>query len=157
DQPSKSQSQGRLKLMPTQLDLPPAITVVPKTDYVKIKENETINIGFYLSDPNGDDDIETFDFLSNLQSLKKNSLVKNTPNQYEFIWTPDYSFVEDPLDSLSFYVDFFLIDKSKLRAVKRINFRVDNAINEAEVDKKNYALYRGTLQRGWELMEQLKE
>ncbi len=157
DQPSKSQSQGRLKLMPTQLDLPPAITVVPKTDFVKIKENETINIGFYLSDPNGDDDIETFDFLSNLQSLKKSSLVKNTPNQYEFIWTPDYSFVEDPLDSLSFYVDFFLIDKSKLRAVKRINFRVDNAINEAEVDKKNYALYRGTLQRGWELMEQLKE
>src|SRR5690606_20469274 len=69
----------------------------------------------------------------------------------------DYSFVEDPLDSLSFYVDFFLIDKSKLRAVKRINFRVDNAINEAEVDKKNYALYRGTLQRGWELMEQIKE
>lgn len=157
DQPSKSQSQGRLKLMPTQLDLPPAITVVPKTDYVKLKENETVNIGFYLSDPNGDEDIEAFDFLTNYPSIKKQSLIKNTPNQYEFIWTPDYSFVEDPLDSVNFYIDFFLIDKSQLRAVKRINFRVDNAVNEAEIDKKNYALYRGTLQRGWELLEQLKE
>jgi hypothetical protein len=157
DQPSKLQTKGRIKLLPTQMDLPPSITVVPKTDYVRIKENETVNLGFYLSDPNGDEDIETFDFLSNYPGFNKQALVKNTPNQYEFIWTPDYSFVQDPLDSVSFYIDFFLIDKSQQRAVKRIHFRVDNTVNELEVDRKNYTLYRGTLQRGWELLEQLKE
>ncbi|MCR9065149.1 MAG: hypothetical protein NXI00_14350 [Cytophagales bacterium] len=157
DQPAKSQTIGRLKLLPTQLDLPPAITVVPKVDKIILKENETINIGFYLSDPNGDEDIETFDFLSNHPDIRKQSLIKNTPNQYEFIWSPNYDFVQDPADSVRFHIDFFVIDKSQLRAVKRVTFRVDNAINEVEIDKKNYALYSGTLAKGWELMEQLKE
>ncbi|WP_304238647.1 hypothetical protein [Jiulongibacter sediminis] len=157
DQPFKSQTRGRIKLSPTQLDLPPAITVVPKVDLIELKENETINIGFYLSDPNGDEDIETFDFLSNHPDIRKQDLVKNTPNQYEFIWSPDYTFVQDPADSVVFYIDFFVIDKSQLRAVKRVNFRVNNAINEIEIDKKNFALYRGTMARAWELMEQLKE
>ncbi len=157
DQPSKSRSEGRIKLMPTQLDLPPAITVLPKVEKVNLKENETINIGFYLSDPNGDEDIETFDFLSNNTEIRKQSLVKNTENQYEFFWTPTYDFVQDPLDSLNFYIDFFVIDKTQKRDVKRINFRVDNAINEAITDQKNYFLYRGTLTRAWELLEQLKE
>ena len=157
DQPTKSQKEGRLKLMPTQLDLPPAITVLPKVDKIHIKENETINIGFYLSDPNGDEDIETFDFLSNNTEIKKQSLVKNTQNQYEFFWTPTYDFVEDPLDSLNFYIDFFVIDKTQKRDIKRINFKVDNAINEAITDQKNFDLYKGTLTRAWELLEQLKE
>jgi hypothetical protein len=157
DQPAKSRTAGRIKLMPTQLDLPPAITVLPKVEKINLKENETINIGFYLSDPNGDEDIETFDFLSNNTEIKKQSLVKNTQNQYEFFWTPTYDFVQDPLDSLNFYIDFFVIDKTQKRDVKRINFRVDNAINEAITDQKNYFLYRGTLTRAWELLEQLKE
>jgi len=157
DQPYKKQKEGRIKLMPTQLDLPPAITVLPKVDKIKLKENETINIGFYLSDPNGDEDIETFDFLSNNSKIKTQSLVKNTQNQYEFFWTPTYDFVEDPADSVNFYIDFFVIDKTQKRDVKRINFRVDNAINEAITDKKNFELYKGTLARAWELLEQLKE
>jgi hypothetical protein len=157
DQPFKSQKEGRIKLMPSQLDLPPAITVLPKVDKIKLKENETINIGFYLSDPNGDEDIETFDFLSNNTKIKTQSLVKNTQNQYEFFWTPSYDFVEDPADSVNFYIDFFVIDKTQKRDVKRINFRVDNAVNEAVTDKKNYDLYKGTMTRAWELLEQLKE
>ncbi len=157
DQPSKKQSKGRVKLVPTQLDLPPAITILPKVNKVVLRENETINIGFYLSDPNGDSDIDTFDFLSNNSEIKNQALVKNTQNQYEFFWTPDYDFVKDPADSLNFYIDFFVIDKTQKRDVKRINFKVINAINEAVTDQKNYSLYRGTLGRAWELMEQLKE
>ncbi|MGK0137051.1 MAG: hypothetical protein ACI9DJ_000495 [Algoriphagus sp.] len=157
DQPYKKQSRGRIKLVPTQLDLPPAITILPKINKVVLHENETINIGFYLSDPNGDEDIDTFDFLSNNSEIKNHTLVKNTKNQYEFFWTPDYDFVKDPADSVSFYIDFFVIDKTQKRDVKRIDFKIINAINEAVTDQKNYALYKGTLVRAWELMEQLKE
>lgn len=157
DQPTKKRTEGRIKLMPTKLDLPPAITVLPKVDKIILKENETINIGFYLSDPNGDEDIDTFDFLANNPEVKKQSLVKNTQNQYEFFWTPDYNFVKDPADSVNFYIDFFVIDKTQKRQVKRIDFRVDNAINEEETDQKNFNLYKGTLTRAWELLEQLKE
>ncbi|MFT5885123.1 MAG: hypothetical protein ACI9IP_001583 [Arcticibacterium sp.] len=157
DQPNKKQSKGRIKLVPTQLDLPPAITILPKIKKVVLNENETINIGFYLSDPNGDEDIDTFSFLSNNLEIKNHKLVKNTQNQYEFFWTPDYDFVKDPADSVVFYIDFFVIDKTQKRDVKRIDFKIINAINEAVTDQKNYALYKGTLRRAWELMEQLKE
>ncbi len=157
DQPAKAKVNGRLKLMATQMDLPPTFSIIPNIEKIKIKENETINLGFYLSDPNGDDDLETFDLLSNQNSIRKQDLVKNTPTQYEFIWSPGYDFVQDPFDSLNFYVDFFVLDKTQKREVKRVYFTVINTVNEKETDEKNYALYRGTLHRAWELMEQLKE
>jgi len=157
DQPAKTQSKGRLKIEATQIDLPPEIVVVPKDQVFKIKENQTINIRFYLSDPNGDDDIEEFDFLTDNQQISKSSLIKNTSNQYEFTWHPNYDFVKDPFDSLGFTIDFFVLDKTKKRDVKTIRFVVKNAINEVETDLKLYNLYRGTLLRGWELLEQMKE
>lgn len=157
DQPSKSQTKGKIKLVATQLDLPPTLITVPEISHLKVKEHETINIRFYLSDPNGDDDIETFDLLTNQKNLPPNLLIKNTTNQYEFTWNPGYDFIQDPFDSLSFYIDFFVLDKTQLRDVKRIYFSIQNAINEAETDRKNYELYKGTLLRAWELMEQLKE
>jgi hypothetical protein len=157
DQPSKSKSSGRLKLVATQLDLPPTLTTVPNVSKITLKENETVNLGFYLSDPNGDEDIETFDFLSNNKGILKQNLKQNTPTQFEFIWTPGYDFVSDPLDSIGFYIDFFVLDKTQKREVKRINFRVENTVNEEEIDRKNFELYKGTLTRAWELLEQLKE
>lgn len=157
DQPHKRQSKGKLKIEATQMDLPPLITLVPKESVVKVKENQTINLRFYLSDPNGDDDIQTFDFLTDNPNVPKNTLIRNTPNQYEFIWQPGYDFVKDPHDSASVSIDFFVMDKTQNKEVKSIRFVIKNAVNEAENDYKNYALYRGTLQRGWELMEQLKE
>ena len=157
DQPAKTQSKGRLKIEATQIDLPPEIVVVPKDQVFKIKENQTINIRFYLSDPNGDDDIQEFDFLTDNQQISKSSLIKNTSNQYEFTWHPNYDFVKDPFDSLGFNIDFFVLDKTKKRDVKTIRFVVKNAINEAETDLKLYNLYRGTLLRGWDLLEQMKE
>ena len=157
DQPAKTQSKGSVRLVATQLDLPPVVTTVPKTDAYKIRENETLSIRFYLSDPNGDDDIDTFDFLSNNPNVPKQALIQNTPNQYEFVWQPGYDFVKDPRDSSSFYIDFFVLDKTQNREVQRIKINVLNTVNEVETDNKLYDLYRATLVRGWELNEQLKE
>jgi hypothetical protein len=157
DQPSKTQTKGKIKIEATQMDLPPQITVIPKNENLLIKENENVNLRFYLSDPNGDDDIQVFDFLTNQTGIPKTSLIKNTNNQYEFVWIPGYEFVQDPKDTLGFYIDFFVLDKTKKREVKRIFFTIKNTINEAELDKKNYGLYYGTLSRAWELIEQLKE
>ena len=157
DQPAKSQVKGRLKIDATSLDLPPEITLVPNQNFIREKENSTINLRFYLSDPNGDDDIQTFDFLTANQEIPKNALVKNTNNQYEFIWKPTYDFVKDPYDSVTFSINFFVLDKSRKRAEQRINFVIKNAINEAERDKKNYELYRSTMLQSWELMEQLRD
>ncbi len=157
DQPYKSQTEGRVRLVATQLDLPPAITMVPKSQSLAIKENETLNLRFYLSDPNGDDDIQTFEYLSNNKMLPENLLVKNTPNQYEFIWRPGYAFVQDPLDSLNLYVDFFVLDKTQKREVIRVYIKVENTLNREEEDAKHFKLYHGTMLEAWELMEQLKE
>jgi len=140
DQPSKTQTKGRLKIEATQIDLPPEIIDVPRDKVIRLKENQTVNIRFYLSDPNGDDDIQEFDFLTENQQINKNTLIKNTSNQYEFTWHPTYDFVKDPLDSLAFDVDFFVLDKTKKRDIKSIRFVVKNAINEAETDLKLYNL-----------------
>lgn len=157
DQPSKTYTKGRLKLEVTQMDLPPQITMVPKQDVIRLRENEKVNLRFYLSDPNGEEDIEVFDFITNAHDFPKNTLVKNSNNQYEFTWSPGYDFVLDPADTLAFYVDFFAMDKTQNREVKRVNFVVKNTINEVELDKKNYGLYYGVLVNAWELLEQLKE
>jgi hypothetical protein len=83
--------------------------------------------------------------------------VQNTINQYEFIWTPGYDFVKDPLDSLTFKVSFFVIDKSQKRDEKSVLVTILNAINEKEKDDKLYTDYRTSLVRAWDLLEQLKE
>lgn len=157
DQPAKTQTKGRIRLVATQMDLPPSITVVPKNEYYKIRENETLNLRFYLSDPNGDDDVATFDFLSPGMDIPKSSLIKNTANQYEFVWQPGYEFVKDPRDSVAFNLTFFVLDNTQNRTEMRLRVNVLNTINEAETDAKLFNLYRATLVRGWELMEQLKE
>lgn len=157
DQPSKTQSKGKIRLVATQMDLPPSITLVPKNEYYKIRENETLNLRFYLSDPNGDDDVSTFDFLSPGVNIPKTALIRNTSNQYEFVWQPGYEFVKDPKDSLSFALTFFVLDKTQNRTELVLRVNVLNTINEVETDNKLFNLYRATLVRGWELMEQLKE
>ncbi|TAG71803.1 MAG: hypothetical protein EAZ26_04755, partial [Runella slithyformis] len=141
----------------TQMDLPPSIAQIPNNDHFKCKENAVVDLKFYLSDPNGDDDIVEFGFLSDNQKLPSNLLIKNTPNQYEFIWTPGYDFVKDPLDSLVTNLTFYVIDKARNRDERRVSFTVQNAVNEAEIDKQFYDLYRGILVEAWNLITQLSE
>lgn len=157
DQPAKTRTRGRLKVEVTAMDLPPDITVVPKDPTVRIHENGTANLKFYLSDPNGDDDIATFGFLSESKQLPRDALVANTPNQYEFIWTPGYDFVKDPLDSLSFQVVFYALDKAQNREERKVNFTVHNAVNELEKDRNIYAQYRQSMVTAWNLIEQLED
>jgi hypothetical protein len=157
DQPAKSRTKGKFKIEATQMDLAPEISIVPKTTAIRYNENAAVNLRFYLSDPNGDNDIATFSFVSENPSVPKSALVQNTPNQYEFIWTPGYDFVKDPLDSVSFNINFFVIDKSQKKDERQVQVTILNTVNEEEKDRKLYSEYRTSLVRAWDLLEQLKE
>ena len=157
DQPAKARTKGRLKVEATQMDLPPDITVIPGEKHFRLLENATVNLKFYLSDQNGEDDVETFGFLSDNRDIPKSALVKNTNNQYEFIWQPGYDFVKDPDTTLTVNVTFYVLDKIQNRAEKRITFTAVNTVNEAEKDRYYYTQYRQLLVQAWGLIEQLSE
>lgn len=157
DQPAKIRTKGRLKVEATQMDLPPDIAVIPGEKHYKVLENATVDLKFYLSDQNGEDDVETFGFLSDNQDIPKTALIKNTNNQYEFIWQPGYDFVKDPYDSLNVQITFYVLDKAKNRAEHRTTFTVMNTVNEAEKDRYYYVQYRQLLVQAWGLIEQLGE
>lgn len=157
DQPSKVRTKGRLKLEVTQMDLEPDFKIVPQNQLVRSKENNRINLKFTLSDPNGDDDIATFDFVSENKNVPKSALVKNAPTSYEFIWEPGYEFVKDPFDSLAFNVTFYVLDKAQNKKERTLRFLIENTVNEAERDAYVYGLYRGGLVNAWGLLEQMKE
>lgn len=157
DQPSKVRTKGKLKLEVTQMDLEPDFKVIPQSQVVKSKENNRINLKFTLSDPNGDDDIATFGFVSENKNVPESALVKNAPTSYEFIWEPGYSFVNDPFDSLAFNITFYVLDKAQNKKERTIRFIIENTVNEAERDAYVYALYRGGLMNAWSLLEQMKE
>lgn len=157
DQPAKTRTKGRLKIEVTQMDLPPDIAIIPKQTHYKLRENATVDLKFSLLDPNGEDDVATFGFLSDNQQIPKTALVKNTENQYEFIWQPGYDFVKDPYDSLDVQVTFYVLDKAQNREERLITFTIFNTINEAEKDRYYYSQYRQLLVQAWGLVEQLSE
>ena len=157
DQPFKARTKGRLRLEPSQKDLAPIITVVPKRDVFRIKENGIVNIKFFLSDPNGDDDIDRFDFVSSNKDVPKSALVKNTETNYEFIWEPGYEFVKEPIDSVRFTMTFYVLDKAQNRDERVFNFVVGNTVNEEERNDYFFNLYREAMVSAYDLMEQMVE
>jgi len=156
DQPAKARTKGHFKIEITRQDLPPSILMIPSQSKFQFKEDATVNLKFQLVDPNGDNDIASFSFIAGNTKIPAGTLVKNTPSQYEFIWKPGYDFVKDPLDSLSFNMTFYVLDKSNKRDERTVSFTILNAVNEDEKDQKLYTEYRSTMVRGWDLMEQLK-
>lgn len=98
-----------------------------------------------------------FGFVSDNRDVPQSALVKNTTNQYEFIWTPSYDFVRDPFDSLAFNITFYVLDKAQNRAESKIRFVIENTVNEAELDAYKYSLYRSGLVNAWGLLEQMRE
>ncbi len=156
DQPGKLQNKGKVRIEPTQQDLAPEITIVPKDNPVRVRENATVDIRFYIADPNGDDDVQTFDFICTHPNVPKNILRRNTPNQYELIWNPGYDFVKDPYDSTTFQITFFALDRSQKRAEIKLSFTVYNTVNEVAKDRQLHTQYRTALVRAWDLLEQLK-
>src|SRR5690606_28399153 len=105
---------------------------VPKQQVFRIKENAIVNIKFFLSDPNGDDDILKFDFVSQNKDVPRSALVKNTETNYEFIWEPGYDFVKEPVDSVRFNITFYVLDKAQNRDEKVFQFVVGNTVNRSE-------------------------
>ncbi|MBF9254654.1 hypothetical protein I2I11_15220 [Pontibacter sp. 172403-2] len=157
DQPAKARTKGSFKVAVTQQDLPPSIQMIPSQKRFVYKEGATIDLMFQLYDPNGENNLASFNFISGNADVPASALVKNTPSQYEFIWKPGYDFVKDPLDSLSFDITFFVMDKSNKREERTVTFTILEAVNEAEIDQKLYNEYRSALVRAWDLMEQLKQ
>lgn len=157
DQPCKARTKGHFMIKVTQQDEPPSMQMVPSQKRFVYKEDATINLKFQLYDPNGENDIASFNFISDNPNIPADALVKNTDTQYEFIWRPGYDFVKDPLDSLALNVTFFVVDRSNKPEERSVRFTILNTVNEAEWDQKLYAEYRAALVRAWDLMEQLKE
>ncbi len=157
DQPSKARTLGKLKLDVSQMDLAPDFTIAPQRTVWMSPENNRINIRFSLSDPNGDDDIAGFSFISENKKVPESALVKNTPTSYEFIWEPTYDFVKDPFDTLAFNITFYATDKSQNKKEKTIHFVIKNTVDERQRDAYVYSLYKGALVNAWGLLEQMQE
>ena len=156
DQPYEAQVQGILRIEVTQQDLPPEISMVPNQSYYKIKEDEALNIKFYLSDPNGDDDIANFDFVTDNNDIPRSALLQNEPTQWEFLWEPGYDLLVEPGDTSTYQITFFAIDKSNQRRERTIRVHVEDAENLVEKDQLVYNQYRTGLVRTMNLIDQLK-
>ena len=156
DQPYEAQQTGKLRIEATQQDLPPNISVVPNQDHFYIREDESLNLKFYLSDPNGDEDIVGFDFVSD-QRIPRNALVRNEPTQWEFVWQPGYDFFVEPGDTGTYQITFFVMDRANQRQERRVTVTVQDAENLVEKDQLLYRQYRTGLMRIWDLMAQLQE
>ncbi|GGC08024.1 hypothetical protein [Dyadobacter sediminis] len=157
DQPSKERTKGRLKLDITQMDLAPDFTIIPQNSVIYSAENNRINLRFTLSDPNGEDDIVTFNFISENKKVPSEALVKNTATSYEFIWEPGYNFVKDPFDTLAFNITFYVLDKAQNKKERTVHFVIKNTVDESVRDNYVYNLYRGALVNAWGLLEQMTE
>lgn len=157
DQPSKARTKGKLRLEITQMDLAPDFTMIPQNPVVRSLENNRINLRFSLSDPNGEDDIAAFNFISENKNVPKEALVKNTPTSYEFIWEPGFEFVKDPFDTLAFNITFYVMDKAQNKKEKTVKFVIKNTVDESQRDEYVYALYKGALVNAWGLLEQMRE
>lgn len=157
DQPYKAQTKGTLRIAVTQQDYPPSISMVPNEDEFSIREDEALNLKFYLSDPNGDQDISSFDFVAETNRIPKGSLIKNDMTQWEFIWSPGYDFFVEPGMKDTYEITFFVVDHTNQRSQRTISVTVEDAENLVEKDRLLYSQYRTGLVRIWSLMEQLKE
>jgi hypothetical protein len=157
DQPDKLETRGLLRIQQTQLDLPPDILIVPGDSLFSIKEDETLNLKIYLSDPNGDDNVKSAGFIANDTRLKPSTMKENTPLQYEFTWTPGYDFVEEVQKKLLTEITFYALDKSNNRSQKKVYIEVHDTENVELKDAHQYQKYRGILVNAHVLLKQLEQ
>ncbi len=155
DQPEKLETTGRIKIAPTQLDLPPELLLVPNDSILTIKEDERINFKIYISDPNGDENISNSGFVCTDQRVPKTSLVENTPVQAEFTWSPGYHFVEEVDKEKTIDLIFFALDKSANRVQRKVRVKVLDTENLEEKDKQLYTKYLNSLIGAKALLDEL--
>lgn len=157
DQPDKLETYGTLRIQQTQQDLPPEILIVPNDSVANIKEDETLNLKLYVTDPNGDDNVKSVGFIASDTRVPTNSLKENTPLQQEFTWTPGYDFVDETDATEQVEITFFVLDQSNNRGQKKINIKVKDAVNMAEKDAHQYEKYRNTLAAAKLLIDDLDD
>ncbi|MEJ2005436.1 MAG: hypothetical protein P8X57_10820 [Cyclobacteriaceae bacterium] len=157
DQPFKSESNGVLYVAPTQMDLPPEIVMVPNDSAVAIGEDEFLNLNFYLTDPNGDDDIDEVGFVANDPRLENHLFKSNTATQWEFKWMPGYDFVELENGTREVEITFFVLDKSNRRSERKLIVTVEDRENLDEKDQRLFLKYKGMLIEAMDLIAQLDD
>ncbi|MDW8332442.1 MAG: hypothetical protein RMK43_12380 [Cyclobacteriaceae bacterium] len=157
DQPDKAETRGRLRVAQTQLDLPPEILIVPGDTVFTLKENETMSLKLYVTDPNGDDDVRTIEFVSSDKRIPLTVLKENTSLQYEFIWTPGYDFTDDVKKVQVVDVVFFALDKAGNRSQRKLTIRVQDTENMEAKDALQYAKYRSQLVNALDLATMLDQ
>ena len=155
DQPDKAESKGKIKIAQTQLDLPPEILIVPGDSLFTIKEDETLNLKIYISDPNGDDNVRNVGFVSADKRIPAASLKENTTLQSEFTWTPGYDFVDDTQSFLMAEIVFFVVDKSNNRTQRKVRIKIADTENLIKKDGHLYQKYRSNLIDALVLIDQL--
>jgi len=155
DQPDKAETRGRIKVAQTQQDLPAEIMIVPGDSLFLLKEDETINLKLYVSDPNGDDNLRTVGFIPSDVRIPTASLKENTPLQYEFTWMPGYDFVDDTQTALTAEIVFYAIDKSNNRTQRKVKIKVADTENVTKRDQLQFQKYRSNLVDAYILIEQL--
>jgi len=155
DQPDKAETKGKLRIAATQQDLPPEITIVPMDTVFAIKEDETLNLRIYLSDPNGDDNVRSAGFIASDKRIPTTAFKENTQLLYEFTWTPGYEFVDDAQTALTPELTFFVLDKSNNRTQKKIRIKVQDTENMIKKDALLFAKYRNNLIDCMVLIQQL--
>jgi hypothetical protein len=157
DQPDKAETKGKLRIAQTQQDLPPEVLIVPTDTLFTIKEDETLNLKIYVSDPNGDDNIKSTGFVSSDTRVPTNVLKEYTSAQYEFTWMPGYYFVEEVKKAVTVELTFYALDKTNNRAQRKIKIKILDTENMLEKDALQYAKYRNILISSLILISQLDQ
>lgn len=157
DYPSGARTQGQLRIDVSQADLPPAILMIPNNEKFNIGENEELQLSFYITDANGEDDLLSFDFVSENREINNQALLKKNNWQYEFSWLPGYEYIKEPGGKKEFNINFYAIDKESNRTEKSIQVTVEDVENLLEKDRILYDQYRTVLERSWDMIVQLNE
>ena len=145
DQSDKSETLGKIRIAQTQLDLPPDVLLVPSDSLWQIRENEVLNFKVYVSDPNGDDNIDEVGFISSDSRIQKSALKENSKSQWEFTWTPGYEYVDEADKKKDLLLTFYAFDKSSNRVQRKIRVTVNDTENVEEKDKHLYQKYFNSL------------
>ncbi len=157
DQPEKLEAKGKIKIAQTQLDLPPEILLVPGDTSLTIKEDERVHFKIYVSDPNGDENISSVNFVCSDSRVTAENFIQNTEVQSEFTWSPGYYFVEEVEKSKTIEIIFFALDKSNNRVQRKIRIKVVDTENLDEKDKFLYLKYRNSLVQAKSLLDLLDQ
>ena len=157
DYPSGDKTVGQLQIKVSQADLPPIIDMIPNKEKFEIKENEELQLSFFITDPNGQDDLLSFGFVSENSEIQDDALTKKENWQYDFSWTPGYDFIKQEGEKDEFDISFFAIDKESNRTQKNILVTVIDTEDLVEKDRILYDQYRTVLERAWDMVSQLNE